>query len=69
MDMLVHLLDLPAEEPGLTALAQAGIRIRRAMAPDPLRVVDWVKEHSGPSAARKLLPGHPGRGDPRVRLL
>lgn len=34
MDMLVHLLDLPAEEPGLTALAQAGIRIRRAMAPD-----------------------------------
>lgn len=29
MDMLVHLLDLPAEEPGLTALAQAGIRIRR----------------------------------------
>lgn len=51
MDMLVHLLDLPAEEPGLTALAQAGIRIRRAMAPDKLRVVDWVKEHSGPSAA------------------
>ena len=45
MDMLVHLLDLPAEEPGLTALAQAGIRIRRAMAPDKLRVVDWVKEH------------------------
>ena len=43
MDMLVHLLDLPAEEPGLTALAQAGIRIRRAMAPDKLRVVDWVK--------------------------
>ena len=77
MDMLVHLLDLPAEEPGLTALAQAGIRIRRAMAPDKLRVVDWVKEHSGPSAAgemrrmlcphaRKLLPGHPGRGDPRA---
>ena len=26
MDMLVHLLDLPAEDPGLTALAQAGIR-------------------------------------------
>ena len=51
MDMLVHLLDLPAEEPGLTALAQAGVRIRRAMAPDKLRVVDWVKEHSGPSAA------------------
>ena len=51
MDMLVHLLDLPAEEPGLTALAQAGIRIRRTMAPDKLRVVDWVKEHSGPSAA------------------
>ena len=46
-----YLLGLPAEEPGLTALAQAGIRIRRAMAPDKLRVVDWVKEHSGPSAA------------------
>ena len=33
MDMLVHLLDLPAEEPGLTALAQAGIRIRRGHGP------------------------------------
>ena len=41
MDMLVHLLDLPAEEPGLTALVQAGIRIRRAIAPDKLREGDW----------------------------
>ena len=42
MDMLVNLLTLP-EEPKLPA----GIRIRRAMAPDKLHIVDWVKEHSG----------------------
>ena len=46
MDMLVNLLTLP-EEPKLPA----GIRIRRAMAPDKLHIVDWVKEHSGSFAA------------------
>ena len=46
MDMLVNLMTLP-EEPALPA----GLHIRRAMAPDKLTIVDWVKEHSGPSAA------------------
>ena len=46
MDMLVNLMTLP-EEPALPA----ELHIRRAMAPDKLTIVDWVKEHSGPSAA------------------
>lgn len=46
MDMLVNLLQLPPEQ-----ALPAGIRIRRAMAPDKQRVLAWVQEHSGPSAA------------------
>lgn len=50
-DMLVKLLDLPTEEPLLKRLEAEGIAIRRAMAPDKFRVVEWVREHSGLSAA------------------
>lgn len=45
-DMLVRLLDLPP-----LPSPPAGVQIRRALAPDKLRIVDWVKAHSGPSAA------------------
>ena len=49
-DMLVRLYDLPA---GAEAAMpkEEGVQIRRAMAPDKFRVVEWVKEHSGISAA------------------
>lgn len=50
-DMLVRLLDLPPLEPSARALEAQGIQIRRALAPDKLRIVDWVRAHSGPSAA------------------
>lgn len=45
-DMLVHLLTLPPVPP-----APEGVQIRRALAPDKLRIVEWVREHSGISAA------------------
>lgn len=49
-DMLVRLYDLP-EDAALAAPRDTSVRIIRAMAPDKLRVVDWVREHSGISAA------------------
>ena len=49
-DMLVRLYDLPADAG--TAMPDAdGVQIRRAMAPDKFRVVAWVREHTGISAA------------------
>ena len=49
-DMLVRLYDLPPDAG--TAMPEAeGVQIRRAMAPDKFRVVEWVREHTGPSAA------------------
>ena len=70
MDMLVHLLDLPPEEPGLTALAQAGIRIRRAMAPDkagcPLfSRLQGSQAVSMGGAARSSVPGSGRRKKPQ----
>lgn len=50
-DMLVNLLELPQEDAMLAALAERGIQIRRALAPDKLRVVPWVQAHSSLSAA------------------
>ncbi|MEG1967817.1 MAG: GNAT family N-acetyltransferase [Clostridia bacterium] len=35
----------------LAQLNEQGIQIRRALTPDKFRVVDWVREHSGPNAA------------------
>lgn len=45
-DMLVHLLKLPPLCP-----PPEGVQIRRALPPDKLRIVEWVRTHSGPSAA------------------
>jgi len=50
-DMLVQLLTLPDETQLLKQLEAEEIYIRRAMAPDKFRVVEWVREHSNLSAA------------------
>lgn len=61
MDMLVKLYALP--EGAETAVPHdEGVVIRRAMAPDMLRVVDFVKTLSGVSAAGECtvcFQGHP----------
>lgn len=49
-DMLVKLYELP-EDAALAAPRDKSVRIARAMAPDKLRVVEWVRTHSGVSAA------------------
>ena len=54
MDMLVNLMKLPPMEPVIEQLDAQGIHIRRPIAPDKLRVVDWVREHSGVSAAGEM---------------
>lgn len=50
-DMLVKLYALPEEGPALARCRTNGIEIRRAMAPDKIRVVNWVRSHSGDCAA------------------
>lgn len=50
-DMLVNLLRLPELPPVRTQMEAQGIQLRRALPPDKFRVVDWVREHSGISAA------------------
>lgn len=46
-DMLVSLLDLPNERELYHSLQLKGIRIQRAMTPDKLRIIEWVKNHFG----------------------
>jgi len=48
--MLVKLYELP-EDAGMAVPKDESVQIIRAMAPDKLRVVEWVREHSGISAA------------------
>lgn len=50
-DMLVRLYDLPKSTALYERLQEQGIYIRRAMAPDKLRVIPFVQEHSSLSAA------------------
>jgi GNAT superfamily N-acetyltransferase len=49
-DMLVRLYDLPSSSPLLAKLEEQGITIQRAMAPDKVRVLSWIGEHSSISA-------------------
>lgn len=49
-DMLVKLYDLPSSKPSIEVLAKEGITIQRAMAPDKVRILSWVGEHSTISA-------------------
>lgn len=44
-DMLVKLFSLPSPEPAVSALLEKGIRIKKALAPDRSKVVDFVREH------------------------
>ena len=50
-DMLVRLYALPALDPSLDALAQRGITVRRAIAPQKPAVVGWVRERFPGSVA------------------
>ncbi|NCC12068.1 MAG: N-acetyltransferase [Spirochaetia bacterium] len=49
-DMLVKLYNLRSSSPAVDALAEQGIQIRRAMAPDKERVLNWIAEHSSVAA-------------------
>lgn len=49
-DMLVRLYDLPCSDSLLANLKEQGISIQRAMAPDKMRVLSWIGEHSSPAA-------------------
>ncbi|HPY11209.1 MAG TPA: GNAT family N-acetyltransferase [Sphaerochaeta sp.] len=49
-DMLVKLYELPPSGALVERLANGGIQIRRAMAPDKVRVLSWIEEHSSISA-------------------
>ncbi|SDC91301.1 hypothetical protein SAMN02799630_01701 [Paenibacillus sp. UNCCL117] len=46
-DMLVKLYDLPDLEPVLKQAREAGIDIRRAIAPEKHVVIEWVRKHFG----------------------
>lgn len=61
-DMLVKLYELAPSKPVIEALAEKGVQIRRAMAPDKERVLNWIAEHSSVAArgeADVCFSGHP----------
>jgi len=45
MDMLVKLYDLPDSKNLRDRIAQAGVSLRRALAPEKHKVIAWVKEN------------------------
>ncbi|MBI9094330.1 MAG: GNAT family N-acetyltransferase [Sphaerochaeta sp.] len=49
-DMLVKLYELPEMDDILPQLYGHGIEIRRAMAPDKIRILAWIGEHSSQGA-------------------
>ena len=51
MDMLVKLYDLPDSRPLREELAQAGVSLRRALAPEKHKVIAWVRDHFSESWA------------------
>jgi hypothetical protein len=50
-DMLVKLYELPPLGPILEVMASQAVTIRRAMAPDKMRIVQWVQTHSSAAAS------------------
>ena len=44
MDMLVKLYELPDSAGRISTLLQAGITMRRALAPEKHEVIAWVRE-------------------------
>ncbi len=49
-DMLVKLYELPEMNDILSQIYGHGIEIRRAMAPDKLRILSWIREYSSQGA-------------------
>jgi len=49
-DMLVKLYELPEMDEILSLVYGHGIEIRRAMAPDKVRILAWIGEHSSQGA-------------------
>ena len=45
MDMLVKLYDLPGSQALREQLAQAGVSLRRALAPEKHKVIAWVRDN------------------------
>jgi GNAT superfamily N-acetyltransferase len=45
MDMLVKLYDLPDSGPLKEQLAQAGVSLRRALAPEKHKVIAWIRDN------------------------
>ena len=43
MDMLVKLYDLPSSHEASSSMAAAGVSVRRALAPEKHKVLDWVR--------------------------
>jgi GNAT superfamily N-acetyltransferase len=50
-DMLVNLLEIEDYHGIVNRLKEEGIEVFRALAPDKLRIVEWVKENSSRNAA------------------
>jgi GNAT superfamily N-acetyltransferase len=50
-DMLVRLYAIPSVEEALAGCAKRGVTIRRALSPERLAVVDWVRAQFASSAA------------------
>jgi len=44
-DMLVKLRELPPLEPAIAGAASQGVTVRRALAPEKPRVLDWMRSH------------------------
>ena len=61
-DLLVKLYELPALETAVARAERAGIQVRRPLAPERYRVVNWVAQHYGNrwgSEAAMAFSGHP----------
>lgn len=50
-DMLVNLLAIDDYRPEVKRLKEEGIEIFRALAPDKVRITNWVREHSSVNAS------------------
>ena len=46
-DMLVKLYNLPDSRPTYAALAAQNITLRRALAPETGKIIDWIRQHFG----------------------
>jgi GNAT superfamily N-acetyltransferase len=63
-DMLVRLYDLPSAEPPVREAQEAGVIVRRALAPERSVVLNWVAETFSQAWADECnvaLTGHPVR--------